>query len=174
MNTKTLIRTALTIALIAIGAQIKLPSPIAGYFTLQLPAVIITACILGKKQGSIAVLIYLLGGLIGIPWFAGGGGIGYILKPTFGFLIGFVALAYITGTGHSKKYTWIYAVIGTFFVWLIGMVYLTSINRFYLGLDSSYSTIINVLLSVDLAFDFVLAIISTLIGKRVFHALEVS
>jgi biotin transport system substrate-specific component len=85
LQIKTMIRIALSIALIAIGDQIKIPSPIAGYFTLQLPAVLITAILLGKKNGHLAVSIYLLGGLTGIPWFAAGGGIGYVLKPTFGF-----------------------------------------------------------------------------------------
>ncbi|WP_240841199.1 biotin transporter BioY [Acidaminobacter sp. JC074] len=172
MNTKLLLRTSLAVALIALGAQIKLPSPIAGYFTLQLPAVIIISCVLGKKYGPLSVGIYILGGLLGIPWFAGGGGLAYVLKPTFGFLLGFIALSYLTGMGQEKKHTWLYALLGTFLVWLIGMLYLTSINVYYLGVDMSYMSGIMAIFSLDLVFDFVLTLTAVTIGKRVESALE--
>jgi len=41
--------------------------------------------------------LYLGAGLFGIPWFSRGGGLNYILSPTFGYLIGFVAAAYVVG-----------------------------------------------------------------------------
>jgi len=42
-------------------------------------------------------LTYLLMGLAGLPWFARGGGIQYIMSPTFGYIIGFVLAAYFIG-----------------------------------------------------------------------------
>ena len=173
LQIKTMIRIALSIALIAIGAQIKIPSPIAGYFTLQLPAVLITAILLGKKNGPLAVSIYLLGGLIGIPWFAAGGGIGYVLKPTFGFLLSFVAAAYIIALGRKKSFTvlLVYAFLATFSVWIIGMFYLTAINTIYLGKTGSYVSAFMAIFSIDLIFDFVLAYVSSIIGVRVLKAI---
>jgi biotin transport system substrate-specific component len=42
-----------------------------------------------------AVLVYILLGLLGIPVFAEGGGPGYILQPTFGYLVAFVLQAWL-------------------------------------------------------------------------------
>ena len=89
------ITIAIGIALVAIGAQIKIPSPVAGYFTLQLPAVLMLGIILGAKNASFSVGLYIIGGLLGIPWFANGGGFGYVVSPTFGFLLAFVVAAWV-------------------------------------------------------------------------------
>lgn len=98
-NTKTtiMIRCALFTALIAIGAFIQVPVPYLDYFTLQFLFVILSGMILGPKYGAISVVIYVLIGLMGIPIFAAGGGIQYIFRPSFGYLLGFIAAAFTVG-----------------------------------------------------------------------------
>lgn len=65
--------------------------------TMQTFAVLLAGALLGSKRGALSQLTYLLMGLTGIPWFARGGGISYILSPTFGYLFGFVLAALSVG-----------------------------------------------------------------------------
>ena len=51
----------------------------------------------GSRLGAISVGIYIILGLIGVPVFTSGGGPGYVLQPTFGYLIGFMVGAYVVG-----------------------------------------------------------------------------
>lgn len=88
-------------ALMAVGAFIKIMLPIGVFevtFSLQFFFALLAGFLLGGKKGGISVTIYLIIGLIGVPIFAHGGGPGYLLKPTFGFLIGFAAAAFVCGS----------------------------------------------------------------------------
>ena len=67
-------------------------------FTLQTFAVFVTAALLGTKRGTIAVVVYILLGIIGVPVFAGlTGGPSVIAGPTGGFIVGFILTAIIIG-----------------------------------------------------------------------------
>ena len=85
--------------LTALCAQLSFwigPVPITG----QPFAVLTSGAVLGSKRGALAQLSYLAVGATGLPfWFAFGGvpGIARLLGPTGGYLIGFVAAAYLTG-----------------------------------------------------------------------------
>jgi biotin transport system substrate-specific component len=85
----------LAIALIAVCAWISLPiGPIP--FTLQTLAVAFAGGLLGWKRGGIAVLVYILMGLIGIPVFAGfKAGTATLFGATGGYIFGFLFLALI-------------------------------------------------------------------------------
>lgn len=48
-------------------------------------------------MGACSVAVYALLGLAGLPVFAEGGGIYYLLKPSFGYIIGFIIASYVTG-----------------------------------------------------------------------------
>lgn len=93
MKTRLLFRAALIIALLAVGARIQIPLPYFDYYTLQFTFVLLAAVILPPRYAWGAVGTYVLMGLIGIPIFAGGGGLGYIVRPSFGYLIGFIFTA---------------------------------------------------------------------------------
>ncbi|NNV07558.1 biotin transporter BioY [Geobacillus sp. C56-T2] len=96
MHIRSWIWAALFAALTAVGGMIKIPVPYVP-FTLQIAAVYLAACLLGPKIGALSQLLYVLVGLAGAPVFAEGGGLGYIWKPTFGYLLGFIAGAYTSG-----------------------------------------------------------------------------
>jgi biotin transport system substrate-specific component len=82
--------------LITAAAKINVPTwPIP--VTLQGFAVAALAGAFGLRIGVATVVAYLIEGAMGIPVFATGGGIGYLLGPTGGFLLGFVPMAYIIG-----------------------------------------------------------------------------
>ncbi|KPJ57526.1 hypothetical protein AMJ49_00135 [Parcubacteria bacterium DG_74_2] len=65
--------------------------------TFQTFAVLLSGALLGFKRGTLSQIAYLLFGLIGLPWFARGGGWGYILSPTFGYILGFIFTAFFIG-----------------------------------------------------------------------------
>ena len=94
---------AIFTALIAVGAFIKIPVPPIP-FTLQTMFVVLAGLMLGGNMGGISALLYMILGLIGIPIFTGGGGIGYVLKPTFGYIIGFCVGAYAIGKISYKNF----------------------------------------------------------------------
>jgi biotin transporter BioY len=82
--------------LTAISAKLKIEIgtvPITG----QTFAVLLSGALLGSRRGALSQIFYLLGGLAGIPWFARGGGITYLMSPTFGYIIGFVLAAFVVG-----------------------------------------------------------------------------
>ena len=47
------------------------------------------ALLLGRKWGTISLVLYLALGLVGLPIFSSGGGPAYVLQPSFGYIIGF-------------------------------------------------------------------------------------
>lgn len=84
------------VALMAVCSWINIPTTVP--FTLQTFAVFATVAILGMKRGTIAVLVYIILGAVGVPVFAGfSGGFGTLLGTTGGYIIGFLFTALITG-----------------------------------------------------------------------------
>ncbi len=70
------------------------PVPITG----QTFAVLLIGALLGSKRGAAAIGLYLLEGGLGLPFFSGGGaGWAFLAGPTGGYLIGFVAAAFLVG-----------------------------------------------------------------------------
>lgn len=138
MDTRQLARGALFVALIAVGAFIRIPIPVVP-FTLQTLFVMLAGMLLGKNMGALSCLVYMLLGLFGVPVFASGGGFGYVLQPSFGYLIGFVIGAYVIGaiTYGGDEVTYgrllVAAFAGLAVIYAIGVVYLYLISNLYLG-----------------------------------------
>ncbi|MDE6504733.1 MAG: biotin transporter BioY [Clostridia bacterium] len=114
-------------ALMAAGAYITIPFPLVP-LTFQTVISVLAGLLLGWKKGVISMAVYCFAGLAGIPVFAAGGGIFYVLKPSFGYIIGFIFSAYIAGITAGKKGLpyWRYIVGGlaAFFAdYLIGIPY---------------------------------------------------
>lgn len=86
--------TALAAALIAVSAMISIPFPVP--FTLQLLGVYFALFYLGALRGTIAILIYVAIGALGLPVFSGfSGGVGRLFDATGGFILGFILLALV-------------------------------------------------------------------------------
>jgi biotin transport system substrate-specific component len=85
--------------LIALSAQVAIPLPFSPVpVTGQTLAVLLVGALLGSRRGSLAVLAYIAQGLAGLPVFAGGAlGMARLLGPTGGYLVGFVAAAFLVG-----------------------------------------------------------------------------
>jgi biotin transport system substrate-specific component len=84
---------------IALGAQAAIPLPFTPVpVTLQTLAVILAGCLLGSVRGTLAVAAYIAEGLAGLPVFAGGtAGLSHLFGPTGGYLVGFLAAAFVAG-----------------------------------------------------------------------------
>lgn len=133
---KMLIVSALFAAMIGIAAQITIKIPPVP-FTGQTLAVMLTATILGKRYGTISVLLYVLMGIIGIPVYSGMlSGLGVIFGPTGGYIVAFIPAAYLIGwmvekLGYSTIASLTANIIGAMLVLLIGTVWL----KFFGNLD---------------------------------------
>ena len=99
-GTARLVANAVTVVLgsllLALSAKISVPvMPVP--VSLQTLAVAALAAGFGWRIGVATVALYILEGLAGLPVFAAGGGIDYIFRPSFGFLVGYLPMAYIIG-----------------------------------------------------------------------------
>ncbi|MTI67881.1 MAG: biotin transporter BioY [Firmicutes bacterium] len=151
-------------SLTAIGAFIKIPTPIVP-FTLQFLFCAYAGIFLGAKHALYSQLLYVGIGLIGIPIFANGGGPTYIFQSTFGYLIGFIVCSFIIGklTEKIKKVTFIKifipVLIGLFFVYLFGVSYLYMIVNVYLNKSMSVKAAILAGFTPYITSDLILSII---------------
>ena len=83
---------ALFAVLMAVCSWISIPAVVP--FTLQTFGVFVAVSVLGGKRGTLAVVLYLLMGVVGLPVFAGfSGGLGVLLGSTGGYIVGFVFTA---------------------------------------------------------------------------------
>lgn len=128
ISTQDMVLCGVFTTLIAVGAFIKVPIPVVP-FTLQFLFTMLAGLLLGGRKGALSVGVYILLGLVGLPVFAEGGGFWYILKPSFGYLLGFMLAAYVTGRMVERKGRlttgWVMAVnfLGLFIVYAAGMIY---------------------------------------------------
>lgn len=119
-------------ALIAVGAFIKIVIPVGAdtmNFTLQWLFVLLAGLLLGSKRAFRSVAVYLITGLIGFPIFARGGGPAYLLRPTFGFLLGFALAAWVIGflcekLRPTRPVTWFFTTLAGFVLYYgMGILY---------------------------------------------------
>jgi biotin transport system substrate-specific component len=147
-------------------------------FTLQYLFTMLAGLLLGGKRGSIAVWVYILLGLFGLPIFAQGGGPAYVLQPSFGYLIGFAVGAYVTGTvAHkvpSPSYRRILAAnfLGLAVVYLFGMVYYSLMSRFYLGSPIGLWPLFLYCFLLAVPGDIVLSLLGATLAKRLLPILK--
>jgi biotin transport system substrate-specific component len=117
-------------AFVALTAQVEIPLwPVP--LTLQTLGVLFTGAVLGSRRGTLALLLYLTEGTLGLPVFAGGAsGVGYMLGPTGGYLVGFVVAAGVVGwlaqRGWDHRLVWaaVAMVIGNVIIYVCGVAWL--------------------------------------------------
>jgi len=99
LKTNGMVLCALFAALTGVGGLIAIPLPFTPVpITLQTFFTFLAGAILGKYLGALSQLVYILLGIVGLPVFAkGSSGIGVLLGPTGGYLIGFIPAAFLVG-----------------------------------------------------------------------------
>lgn len=118
--------TAAFIGLITLGSWISVPC-IPVPFTLQTLFVLLAGAVM-KRYAVIPVFLYILLGALGLPLFHNGlAGIGVLLGPTGGYLIGFIAAALVTGLSYehaSRPVRVLGLAIATILVYSCGVAWL--------------------------------------------------
>ena len=101
---RMMVYASLFAALTAIGAFLAVPiGPVP--IVLQNMFVYLAGLLMGSRWGLASVGVYLLAGACGLPVFAGGlGGIGRIVGPTGGYLIGYLPAVYIIGKISARTH----------------------------------------------------------------------
>lgn len=166
-----MILSAMFAALICVGAFIRIPVPVMP-FTLQVLFVILAGLICGKTGGGFSALIYLLLGLSGLPIFTQGGGISYLLKPSFGFIIGFVFGAFVAGAIANKVknpgYGRIYAAAaaGVAVIYACGIPYFYIINNVVLGIPMTVKATLYSCFLLVIPGDIISCVFAGLLAKR--------
>jgi len=189
MKTRSLLLCALFAALTA--ASVFLPKiPIPGtplMFTFQTFFVFLTGLMLEPRYALVSQLVYMALGLIGLPVFMNGGGLSYVLEPSFGFIIGFAVCASLTGLlvrkqliASMKSYgraKWLAALkaapgalISLLAMYIIAVVYMYLIYTLYLN-KSTALTVLAVSMGAFILMDSVKFALAMLIGSAVLRRL---
>ncbi len=105
----------------------------------QIPALLLCALVCGPRSSVISAVAYLTIGIFFLPVFQGGGSIGYLLTPEFGYLIGFIPASWISGQAaqnverNNLISLFLAAIYGVIAIQLIGTINLI------IGTTLSYS-----------------------------------
>ena len=104
IKTQSVVLVGMFAAILAVLSQISIPMPSGVPVTMQTFAVALTGCVLGWKRGTMATVIYIVLGGVGVPVFSGlSGGLGILFGKTGGFIFGFIFQALLCGLGAGIK-----------------------------------------------------------------------
>lgn len=147
------------------------------HFTLQWFFVLMAALLFGPRLGAASAGVYLLLGLSGLPVFASGGGLSYILRPTFGFLLGFLPGAWLTGTlmQLSRKITFSRMLLagtgGLLVYYAVGMLYYAVIGTMLYHYTGVVRTVLINCCLLTIGGDFLLCVLAAAAALRVRRSL---
>lgn len=144
-------------------------------FSLLPFVALLSGVLLGARLGALSMVVYLAIGLAGVPVFAVPpyGGLAYLVKPTAGFLFGFIGAAYMTGKvvekiGKNNLLTFIPAcVAGLAVLYLIGLPYMYGVLNYYVGKAMDVATVLKLAFLPFVGMDLVKAVVAALIAVPV-------
>lgn len=157
-------------ALTAAGAFIKITIPLQPFpmhITMQWFFVLLAGLLLEPELAAMSVGTYLAVGLLGIPVFAAGGGPAYLLRPTFGFLLGFWLAAWgmarLCSMFRPTK-LWgmlTVAVCGLAVYYLSGMVYFYLISNYVILMPVGWKVVLVNCCLATIVPDFLLCVLAS-------------
>jgi len=134
------------VVLVALLARVSVPMwpvPITG----QTLGVILVGAALGSRRGAASLATYAAAGLAGLPVFASGGGLGYVLMPSFGFVVGFIPAAFVAGWFAERAWdrtpwlAFVGFVAASIVPFLIGVPYMAFILTSALGQTVTFASV---------------------------------
>ncbi len=147
MKTKNITYVAIFSSIISILSIVSIPTPLGIPFTLQTFSISLAGFVLGKKYGTLSVIVYLILGALGLPVFSGlNGGISHFFSVTGGFLFGFIFLSFFCGFK-----TIFFAIVGLIICHFLGTIQFSILtkNPFFISLSvSSFPYLIKDILSL--------------------------
>ncbi|TVP92838.1 MAG: biotin transporter BioY [Alkalibacterium sp.] len=159
LSSNDLTQIALSAALLAVSSLIVIPVGVVP-ITLQVFFFFFLPALLGPIKGIMVVALYLFMGLVGLPVFAGGtGGLMSVLSPSFGYLLGALAVAWIVGKTFLKQRSLLYKsavmTVALLLLYAVGMSYQYLIMNYVLSTPLSLNSILTINLTVFLPIDLV-------------------
>lgn len=145
MSARKLVYTALFAVLTAVGAFLRIPLGVSS-ITLQFLFTAMAGVLLGPGCGALSQGVYVALGLIGLPIFTAGGGFGYVLQPTFGFLLGLIPAAAVIGALRGRNPSSLRIALacgaGLLTLYAVGIPYMAVILNGYMGMGKSFSALL--------------------------------
>lgn len=172
---RSMVLAALFAALTAIGAFIQVPLGFTS-ITLQVLFTCLAGVLLGPKWGAISQIVYVVLGLVGLPVFTQGGGLGYLVKPSMGFLFGLILLAWAVGmltrTSRSPLRVVLACVVGEVAMYAVALPYMYAVLNVYMGMVKSMTDVIYGGMLVYLPGDAVKIAVTVLVSGPLLKAIK--
>lgn len=172
---KSMILAALFAALTAIGAFLQIPLGVTS-ITLQVLFTCLAGLLLGPKWGAVSQAVYVLLGLVGLPVFTQGGGLGYLLKPSMGFLFGLIGQAWTVGMLTRRERgpvrTALACAAGTAVLYAVALPYMYLVLNLYLGQGMDLLTVLKTGMLVYLPGDAVKIAVVSLLSQPLCRAVK--
>lgn len=172
LSTRDITQMGMFTALTAIGAFVSIPvGPVS--ITLQSFFVLLSGIILGSRKAMYAQIAYILLGLTGLPIFSDfTGGLQVVFRPSFGFLLGYVVVAYLVGKiteMRGKNTSNLIAAVftGTVVLYIIGIPYMYYILNIMLGKNLNIMQVLNMGMFMFIPGDTIKAVLAVYLGKRI-------
>lgn len=175
LSTVTITQTAVCAALLCVLSPLAIPLPIPVPFTLQVLVVILIALVLKPAHALIAQLLYTVLGIIGLPVFSGGkSGIGVILSPTGGFIIGFIFASFFVSLIKERlkiKNPFVRYILSSVLAG-IPCIYIPGIAMYMVYVQADLPSAVATLTSVFILVDIGKCVIASLLAVPVNKALK--
>jgi len=149
-----------------ICAQIRIPLPFTPVpITGQVLTVLLAGVLLGRLYGGLSMLLYLLLGSAGVPWFAGASG-GLPIGPTAGYIVGFIPAALFIGwaTQRYHKTHQFLPLIGLMMI-AVFIIYFFGAVNFALLMKTDFSQTIGMAVIPFIPGDFFKALMAASIAR---------
>lgn len=166
MKAKTITLVAVMTAVMCILGPISIPIGVIPV-SLTVFTCFLAAYILGMKLGTLAYVIYLLIGFLGVPVLSGySGGPAKVFGPTGGYLVGFIFLTAVSGwfVDHFEKKIWVQAlgmILGLVICYTFGTIWLAILGH----LSAKAAFLAGV--APFIAFDLIKIALAIAIGRQV-------
>lgn len=174
VSLQSLARSSLFLALaISVSVLFRFTATLVPFSLLPL-VVILAGLTLTPREAFLAMAGYLILGILGIPVFATPpfGGLGYVLKPTFGFILGFVVGAPLLSFILRRPKEWSFwnllgiSLLGLVFIYPLGLLYLWVIMK-VVGKPLTFYRVLQVGFFPFIGFDILKAVLAATVAFRV-------
>ena len=135
----------------------------------QIPIALFTIGLLGRRYGSLSIVLYIMAGLFFLPVFALGGGLRYIFTYGFGYILAYLPAGIILGSVLKKDYTYKNVAkavfLGVLTIHIIGILYMLIIAYFkHAGLNFATNWIVSQS-GIKIIYDFIFSYLLILVAK---------
>jgi biotin transport system substrate-specific component len=177
---RSIAKMAMLLALLIVCSYINISVGLLK-FTLQLLVVFLIGLYANLYEGMIIIFSYIFLGLVGVPVFANfGGGIAYLVSPTFGFVYGFIPGILIMNlirflfrnVAKFKVFQYILSCVSCLLiVYIVGFVHGYFILNYYLGKSYDFVSLLGLFILPYIPYDCIklrVAVVSKLAIDKVY------